>query len=87
MVYKTGPYEGLEVPILVFGGNNLPHLVEIGLTDLPKSGGATHGTPGTHRDDTPCTIPEVSCHRNSVVCRFFVQNSAKKVKFLQNFLL
>ena len=27
------------VPVL-FGGRNLPHLVEIGLTDLPKSGGA-----------------------------------------------
>ena len=40
MVYKTGPYEGPEVPVLVFGGNNLSHLVEIGLTDLPKSGGA-----------------------------------------------
>ena len=27
------------VPVL-FGGYNLPHLVEIGLTDLQKSGGA-----------------------------------------------
>ena len=25
---------------LLFGGHNLPPLVEIGLTDLPKSGGA-----------------------------------------------
>ena len=27
------------VPVL-FGGHNLPPLIEIGLTDLPKSGGA-----------------------------------------------
>jgi hypothetical protein len=32
------------VPVL-FGGHNLPSLVEIGLTDLPKSGG-TMAPPG-----------------------------------------
>jgi hypothetical protein len=35
------------VPVL-FGGYNLPPLVEIGLTDLPKFGGA-----GTPRDNRP----------------------------------
>ena len=34
--------------LVLFGGNNLPPLVEIGLTDLPKFG--CHGTP---RDDRP----------------------------------
>ena len=36
----VGRSENPGVPLL-FGGHNLPHLVEIGLTDLPKSGGAT----------------------------------------------
>ena len=35
----VGRSENPGVPIL-FGGHNLPHLVEIGLTDLPKSRGA-----------------------------------------------
>ena len=35
----VGKSENPEVPVL-FGGHNLPTLVEIGLTDLPKSGGA-----------------------------------------------
>ena len=35
----AGRPENPEVPVL-FGGHNLPPLVEIGLTDLPKSGGA-----------------------------------------------
>ena len=34
-ILSTGPSEGLKVPVL-FGGHNLPPLVEIGLTDLPK---------------------------------------------------
>ena len=56
-----GRSENLRVPVL-FGGHNLPPpLVEIGLTDLPKS-----GTPGTPRDDTPgwcavCVRPALSC--------------------------
>ena len=33
-----GRSENPGVPVL-FGGHNLPHLVEIGLTELPKSGG------------------------------------------------
>ena len=44
----TGPSEGLKirgVPVL-FGWHNLPPLVEIGLTDLPKFGGAM-ALPGT----------------------------------------
>ena len=35
----VGRSENPGVPVL-FGGHNLPPLVEIGLTDLPKSGGA-----------------------------------------------
>ena len=35
----VGRFENLEVPVL-FVGDNLPPLVEIGLSDLPKSGGA-----------------------------------------------
>ena len=35
----VGRSENLRIPVL-FGGHNLPPLVEIGLTDLPKSGGA-----------------------------------------------
>ena len=35
----VGQAENPGVPVL-FGGHNLPPSVEIGLTDLPKSGGA-----------------------------------------------
>ena len=35
-----GRSENPGVPVL-FGGHNLPLLVEVGLTDLPKSGDAT----------------------------------------------
>jgi hypothetical protein len=35
----VGGSENPGVPVL-FGGHNLPSLVEIGLTNLPKSGGA-----------------------------------------------
>ena len=44
-----GRSENLGVSLLLCG-QNLPPLVQIGLTDLPKSGG---DTPGTPRDDTP----------------------------------
>ena len=39
MYRAVGRSENPGVPVL-FGGHNLPPLVEIGLTDLPKSGGA-----------------------------------------------
>ena len=40
LLYRAvGRSENPRVPVL-FGGNNLALLVEIGLTDLPKSGGA-----------------------------------------------
>ena len=40
VLYRAvGRSENLGVPVL-FGGHNLPPLFEIGLTDLPKSGGA-----------------------------------------------
>jgi hypothetical protein len=42
--YK-GRSDNPGVPVL-FGGHNLPPMVEIGLTDLPKSGGAM-APPGT----------------------------------------
>ena len=44
----VGRSENSGVPVL-FGRHNLPPLVEIGLTDLPKSGGAmaTPAPPGT----------------------------------------
>jgi hypothetical protein len=45
----VGRSENPGVPV-VFGGYNLPPLVEIGLTDLPKFRG---GTPGTPRDNRP----------------------------------
>ena len=41
----VGRSENPGVPVS-FGGDNLPPLVDIGLTDLPKSGGAM-ATPGT----------------------------------------
>ena len=49
----VGRSENPGLPVL-FGGHNLPPLVEIGLTDLPKSGGtmALPTSPGT----TPLTI-------------------------------
>ena len=40
---KAGPTEGLKIrgcQYYIFGGHNLTPLVEIGLTDLPKSGEA-----------------------------------------------
>ena len=44
----VGRFKNPGVPVL-FGGHNLPPLVEIGLTDLPKSGGvmAPPAPPGT----------------------------------------
>ena len=47
----VGRSENPGVPDL-FGGHNLPHLVEIGLTDLSKSGGA----PGDDRPEVHYTI-------------------------------
>ena len=47
--------ENLEVPVL-FDGHNLSPLVEIGLTDLPKSGCTmAHPAVGTPREDRPVT--------------------------------
>ena len=38
----AGPSQGLKIRggLVVLGGENVPPLVEIGLTDLPKTGGA-----------------------------------------------
>ena len=52
----VGRSENPGVPVL-FGGHNLPPLVEIGLTDLPKNGGA-----GTPRDDRPASDDLPSTH-------------------------
>ena len=55
----------------IFGGHNLPPLVEIGLTDLPKSEGAMAPPPG---DDTPAKAQHNSagglwgCCRHSFYC-------------------
>ena len=51
IVWPVGRSENPGMPVL-FGVHYLPSLVEIGLTDLPKSGGC-HGMPGTPRDDRP----------------------------------
>ena len=53
----VGRSENPGVPLL-FGGHNLPPLVEIGLTDLPKFGGAMAlpeppGTTGLNFRDNP----------------------------------
>ena len=48
----VGRSENPGVPVL-FGGNNLPPLVEIGLTDLPKSEGGGMALPAPPRDDRP----------------------------------
>ena len=47
-MYVAGPLEGLKIRRCQYqcGGHNLPLLVEIGLTDLPKSGD-TMTPPGT----------------------------------------
>ena len=39
---STGPSQGLKIRggHVILGGDNVPSLVEIGLTTLPKSGGA-----------------------------------------------
>ena len=50
-IRAVGMSENPGVPVL-FGGHNLSPLVEIGLTDLPKSGGAM-APPATLRDDRP----------------------------------
>ena len=51
-IYRAvGRSENPGVPVL-FGGHNLSPLVEIGLTDLPKSGG-TMAPPAPPRDDRP----------------------------------
>ena len=51
-IRAVGRPENSGLPVL-FGGHNLPPLIEIGLTDLPKSGGMYHGTPYIPRDNTP----------------------------------
>ena len=47
LIRAVGRYESPGVSVL-FGGHNLPPLLEIGLTDLPKFWGR-----GTPRDDRP----------------------------------
>ena len=51
LVGAVGRSENPGVPVL-YGGHNLPPLVEIGLIDLAKSRG-WHDTHGTIRDDRP----------------------------------
>ena len=54
MSRDVGRSENQGVPVL-FGGLFLPSLVEIRLTDLPKSGGA-RTTPRDDRPDEVCKI-------------------------------
>ena len=49
----VGRSENPGVPVL-FGGHSLPPLVEIGLTDLPKSGGAM--APRHPQERQACTL-------------------------------
>ena len=58
------------MPVL-FGGYNLTPLVEIGLTDLPKSGGAMAPVPGTPRDNTPAQKRAVGLSENLGGSNFF----------------
>ena len=62
---------------VLFGGRNLPPLVEIGLTDLPKSGGAMAppappGTTGLH------SVPTLYKNANSLE---FVLNTLERNLF------
>ena len=44
-IHCAGPSEGLKIRgggAVLFGGHNLPPLVEVGLSDLPKTGGPWH---------------------------------------------
>ena len=43
----TGPSQGLKIRggLVVMGGDYVPPLVEIGLTDLPKTGGGAKAPP------------------------------------------
>ena len=41
---------------VILGGDNVPPLVEIGLTDLPKSGGGTAPPPGPSHLRRACLI-------------------------------
>jgi hypothetical protein len=60
LTYTSGASEGLKIRGCQYylGGHNLSPLVEIGLTDLPKSGCtmAPPAPPGTPRDDTPTHV-------------------------------
>ena len=53
----VGRSENPGVPVL-YGGQNLPPLVEIGLTDLPKSGGAQGRQACTHTRTSCSGVPE-----------------------------
>ena len=62
----VGRSENPGVPVL-FGGHNRPPMVEIGLTDLPKSGGAMTPPAPSGQDDTPSMVPNAD-----VITKFFI---------------
>ena len=66
-IRDVGRSENPGVAVL-FCGHNLPSPspVEIGLTDLPKSGG--HDIPGTPRDDRPASNSHSLFHILTICC-------------------
>ena len=73
----VGRSENPGVPVL-FSGNKLPPLVEIGLTDLPKFGGAMvapPAPPGTTGLDNKVTMPVY------VMIRFLMQQTLSSNHF------
>ena len=72
----VGRSEDPEVPVL-FGGHNLPPLVEIDVTALPKSGGATTplAPPGTTLVDHK--------HSDELLLNYFVVIWGQNVHFLK----
>ena len=71
------------------GGHNQSPMVEIGITDRPKSGGAMPGTPGTPRDDVPdIYLPKYLHTSLPKVFKFYTLSLATIfLKFIVNILM
>ena len=76
----VGRSENPGVPVL-FGGHNLPPFVELGLTDLPESGGAHAMAPPETPGTTPlhCIVGLYSIHDVgrgcAIACRYTTLDS------------